>query len=84
MKFARVKVTILCVCSRSLCNRVPMATYSILALVAALIPTIALADISGPARVIDGDSIEIAGERIRIHGIDAPERSQTCLLQGRR
>ena len=34
----------------------------------------ALADIIGKPRVIDGDTIEIAGQRIRLHGIDAPER----------
>jgi endonuclease YncB( thermonuclease family) len=28
--------------------------------------------------VIDGDTIEIAGRRIRIFGIDAPEEDQTC------
>ena len=54
-----------------------------LALVA-ILPTIALADITGPARAIDSDTLEIGGERIRLHGIDAPERSQTCLLRGRR
>jgi len=32
----------------------------------------------GPARVIDGDTNEIAGRRIRIFGIDAPEEDQTC------
>lgn len=32
----------------------------------------------GRASVIDGDTIEIAGERIRINGIDAPEASQLC------
>ena len=26
----------------------------------------------------DGDSIKIDGQRIRIHGIDAPEAKQTC------
>lgn len=36
------------------------------------------ARIVGVARIIDGDSIEIAGTSIRILGIDAPERSQTC------
>ena len=33
-----------------------------------------------PARVIDGDTIEVAGERIRLHGIDAPESGQTCVV----
>lgn len=34
--------------------------------------------LAGPARVIDGDTIEIAGERVRLEGIDAPEMAQTC------
>ncbi len=43
-----------------------------------LILNFALADIAGPAKVIDGDTIVIAGQRIQLHGIDAPEgRHQT-------
>jgi endonuclease YncB( thermonuclease family) len=34
--------------------------------------------VTGRARVIDGDSLEIAGVRIRLFGIDAPERDQNC------
>ncbi|MBX9863311.1 MAG: thermonuclease family protein [Hyphomicrobium sp.] len=34
--------------------------------------------ISGRATVVDGDTLEISGERIRLEGIDAPEASQTC------
>jgi endonuclease YncB( thermonuclease family) len=34
--------------------------------------------ISGRAIVIDGDTIEIGGSRVRLEGIDAPEASQTC------
>nr|WP_127105636.1 thermonuclease family protein [Pararhodobacter zhoushanensis] len=34
--------------------------------------------IEGAARVIDGDTLEVAGTRVRLFGIDAPERSQTC------
>ena len=35
--------------------------------------------IAGRAAVIDGDMLEIRGERIRFFGIDAPESGQTCL-----
>jgi endonuclease YncB( thermonuclease family) len=36
------------------------------------------ADLTGKPRIIDGDGIEMAGERIRLHGIDAPEANQLC------
>lgn len=42
-------------------------------------------DIVGCASVIDGDTIEIHGTRIRLFAIDAVEASQTCTtLQGQR
>jgi endonuclease YncB( thermonuclease family) len=34
--------------------------------------------ITGVASVTDGDSLEIRGIRIRLHGIDAPESRQLC------
>ena len=38
----------------------------------------ARAPLVGAARVIDGDTLEISGERVRLEGIDAPETAQTC------
>jgi endonuclease YncB( thermonuclease family) len=34
--------------------------------------------LQGRATVIDGDTLEVGGERIDIFGIDAPEQGQTC------
>jgi endonuclease YncB( thermonuclease family) len=38
--------------------------------------------LSGIARVMDGDTIEIRGAHIRLNGIDAPESKQTCEANG--
>lgn len=43
----------------------------------------AAADLSGRARVIDGDTLAMGERRIRLEGIDAPERSQFCQRDGR-
>ncbi len=48
-----------------------------------LLATPALADVAGTASVIDGDTIEVHGQRIRLHGIDAPESRQLCRLDSR-
>ncbi len=42
----------------------------------------ALAEVTGRETVIDGDALEIRGQRIHLHGIDAPETGQTCLRDG--
>jgi endonuclease YncB( thermonuclease family) len=35
-------------------------------------------EIVGRASVIDGDTIDLHGERVRLNGIDAPESAQLC------
>lgn len=40
--------------------------------------------IVGLATVIDGDTVDVGGQRFRLHGIDAPEARQTCLADGGR
>lgn len=58
-----------------------------LALLTALLFPATAADcadlITGPASVIDGDTIEIAGQRVGLHGIDAPESDQSCIALNR-
>jgi endonuclease YncB( thermonuclease family) len=34
--------------------------------------------VSGIARVVDGDTLDLAGRRVRLEGIDAPETGQKC------
>ena len=40
--------------------------------------SVVLADVTGKARIIDGDTIHIGDTKIRLHGIDAPEAKQEC------
>jgi endonuclease YncB( thermonuclease family) len=39
---------------------------------------VSAAEVSGPARVIDGDTLDIGTTRVRLFGIDAPEAAQRC------
>lgn len=39
--------------------------------------------VTGTVSVIDADTIRVAGVTVRLHGIDAPERDQTCRREGR-
>lgn len=60
----------------------PLILRSLIVLVAltlALPAPPALAEVvKGRARVIDGDTLDIAGTKLRLHGVDAPELDQTC------
>jgi endonuclease YncB( thermonuclease family) len=40
--------------------------------------------LTGPAKIIDGDTIVVAGQMVRLHGIDAPELDQTFWWRGQK
>jgi endonuclease YncB( thermonuclease family) len=52
-------------------------------LVVALACRAAAGEITGVASVEDGDSLEIGGRKIRLHGVDAPEGRQMCRRAGK-
>jgi endonuclease YncB( thermonuclease family) len=47
-----------------------------------LLSSAVTADISGTALIVDGDTITISGTKVRLSGIDTPERKQTCRKVG--
>lgn len=53
-----------------------------LIVLAALTFGLAAAAANLPLRVVDGDTLDLGGERIRLFGIDAPEQGQTCDRKG--
>ena len=58
-------------------RRFSLAPFLIVA--ACLCASTAFADnLTGQASIIDGDTLEIHGTRIRLWGIDAPESNQLC------
>ncbi len=62
-------------------NSIPvLALVLALALLPAIFSPAALAGITGPPRIIDGDTVEVQGTVIRLYGIDAPELGQACRI----
>jgi endonuclease YncB( thermonuclease family) len=56
-----------------------MRSFGILLIVSLWTADLCAAEpLSGKPRIIDGDTIEVSGTRIRLEGIDAPERGQVC------
>lgn len=54
--------------------------FATIALVAAALSPVAVSAQSmvGHVYVVDGDTVEMAGQRIRLFGVDAPESTQNC------
>jgi endonuclease YncB( thermonuclease family) len=59
-----------------------LVVYALLSVVVMPLPVMGESSISGAARVIDGDTLEVGGRLIHLHGIDAPETGQVCALYG--
>ncbi len=57
-------------------------TGGLLALLLAVLLTPPAHALDGIPRIIDGDTIAIGAQHIRLFGIDAPERRQTCTRDG--
>ena len=60
-----------------------VAALSLMATIASAKAHDAFAPIAGPAFVIDGDTVDIAGTRIRLRGLDAPEMAHPGGVQAR-
>ncbi len=60
-----------------------LVAFILLAIALALLSNPVLADITGRPRIIDGDTIQISHQRIRLFGIDAPEGKQRCTANGK-
>lgn len=53
-----------------------LTAFAVLGLLA--LPASAAGEVTGPATVVDGDTLEVAGRRFNLYGVDAPELDQTC------
>ena len=55
-----------------------LVLFAVLAVFSAFLANYAAEDYSGVPKVLDGDSLIVAGQEIRLKGLDAPEYKQSC------
>ncbi len=61
---------------------IAVVILALLGIVASRVDRVATLSVTGAVTVNDGDTLTLAGERVRLLGIDAPEFSQTCTRAG--
>jgi len=67
---------------RPRCFQVTMIRLTCLLVLALTSPTARAQTVAGTAQIVDGDTLTIDGQRIRLFGIDAPESDQSCVRRG--
>jgi len=57
-----------------------MTRWALLLMVMMAPALVSAETLRGVVSVIDGDTLDLQGQRIRLHGVDAPESNQPCIM----
>ncbi len=58
------------------------ALFGLILCLGGIAPATAQSSLEGFAVVVDGDTLKVNGQSIRLHGVDAPESRQSCSVHG--
>ena len=64
-------------------GRMPYLFIGLVVVLLLAVTTAHAQDVTGKVRIIDGDTLEVGGKRVRLFGIDAPEAKQRCTAEGK-